>query len=405
MYYLMNKDNVVASFSICSVSKYDNQVDFKINHIEDNLPYSFISINDWIDNRSAAKHSKHLERVMKQLGCCDREGFIRLTHAASINDTFWIKSDEENITWNHISLYRNQFTETISRLAFEGMGLYTGDGFSETTPELTVDGHFKKCFIKERNLGQFNSDIFIYKRGWDYGEGLEPYCEVLSSEIASVISPSNSVKYELVSLHNKIASKCNLFTDEQYGYASFLKIGSEQANLEHIFDSFIKIGSEQEFREMMVIDSLCLNRDRHKGNFGVMIDNDTMEIVKMAPIFDFNLSLCSYMPYKDLSNIDYVAEELLLSTPRLGKDFTEIGQLFTNEYIRLRLRELEDFKFTFRGDCVFSEERVCLLEKYIQLQARALLDEKKMFVSDVFNHDNLENLDILDKTENNTPNR
>ena len=105
---------------------------------------------------------------MKKMGCDDNEGFIRATHAATINDTFWIKSDLENLTWEQISLYRNPFTDTISRLAFEGVGLYAGD-FSSTSPELSCEGSFRKCFRKEKQRGSFGSDIFIYKRGNDLG--------------------------------------------------------------------------------------------------------------------------------------------------------------------------------------------------------------------------------------------
>ena len=73
--------------------------------------------------------------------CENTEGFIKVTHSASINDTFWIKSDRENISWNDVSLYRNEFDETISKLAFEGIGLY-GVEFSSTVPELSTEGSF-----------------------------------------------------------------------------------------------------------------------------------------------------------------------------------------------------------------------------------------------------------------------
>ncbi|HBM98590.1 MAG TPA: hypothetical protein DD413_04120 [Ruminococcus sp.] len=97
------------------------------------------------------------------MNCDDSEGFIKVTHAASINDTFWVKSESENITWNSVSLYRNQFSEIISRLAFEGVGLYD-EVFSSTSPEFTCDGSFSKCFRKENFTGEYGSDIFLYKR-------------------------------------------------------------------------------------------------------------------------------------------------------------------------------------------------------------------------------------------------
>lgn len=33
-----------------------------------------------------------------------------------------------------------------------------------------------------------------------------------------------------------------------------------------------------------MLDALTLNIDRHYGNFGVLIDNDTMDILQMDPV-------------------------------------------------------------------------------------------------------------------------
>lgn len=42
---------------------------------------------------------------------------------------------------------------------------------------------------------------------------------------------------------------------------------------------------------MIVLDALILNTDRHMGNYGFMVDNDTMQIKRMAPMFDHNQAL------------------------------------------------------------------------------------------------------------------
>lgn len=212
---------------------------------------------------------------------------------------------------------------------------------------------------------------------------------MLSSEIAKCISPSSSVRYDVVLLHDKIASKCNLFTNEKLGYAAFSKV-QKDCDLDETFQFFANIGSEQEFREMMVIDALCFNRDRHTGNFGVLFDNDTLETVKLCPVYDLNLTLLSYADDEDILDDNYIADEMEFTQPRLGRDFTEIGQQFLkgNETIRNRVRDMCDFKFDFRGDKNFTEERVERLEHIIQMQARALLNEKKLFITDVFNYNN-----------------
>lgn len=59
------------------------------------------------------------------------------------------------------------------------------------------------------------------------------------------------------------------------------------------------LGLEEEARRMFVIDALILNEDRHKNNFGFIVDNRTQKIVKMAPLFDHNLSLLTYAVERD----------------------------------------------------------------------------------------------------------
>lgn len=381
MYYLMNKDSVAAVFSAKPATQFSAGTSFVMNETIGNLPLGFRNINSWLDGRKASKHSSHLQELMKSMGCYDSEGFIRVTHAATINDTFWVKSDRERVTWQQISLYRNQFSETVSKLAFEGIGLYDAV-LSSTSPELSCEGSFRKCFKKESGSGEYGSDIFLYKRGHEFGAGREPYCEQMASEIAKIISPQNAVAYELATLHEKLASKCNLFTNEQNGYASFAKIADvREFDFEKIFNFFAEIGSEQQFREMLVIDALCFNQDRHAGNYGVLFNNDTLEIVGMAPVFDLNISL---LPYVEKEEFDCIGDKLYTYAPKLGDDFTHIGQIGANDIIRDRLKDICDFSFSFRGDDDFPEERVRKIEEIVRMQAHAILSEARLYTKDVF---------------------
>ena len=162
MYDLMNKDMIAASFD----KKNNNWILLQQNS---RLPLGRFEINEWLEDRKAYKHNRHLKQLMIDCGCETTEGFIKITHAASINDTFWIKERNEDVTWDDISFYRNDFNDTISKLAFEGLGLY-GVQMSSTSPELTTDGSFRKCWKKEDGV------IYLYKRGISgaYNAGLEP---------------------------------------------------------------------------------------------------------------------------------------------------------------------------------------------------------------------------------------
>ena len=199
-YYLMNKSKPVAAFKTEPPDAFSDNLTLELLETFDKLPIGFQDITSWLENRKSSKHNAHLAKIMSQIGCDDNAIFLKLTHAASINDTFWVRSEEESITWEQISLYQNQFNDNISELSFNGSGI-PDTAFTYISPELACEGSFRKCFSKENTLGQYSSDIYIYKRGGEFGSGLEPYCEILSSEIANIISPDNALQYSLSELY------------------------------------------------------------------------------------------------------------------------------------------------------------------------------------------------------------
>lgn len=372
MYLLMNKNQKIGKFSIEPGIISETYIIHELNTKK--APFGFHSLESWINHRKASKHNEHLKRIMTMCGCEKTEGFLRITHAASLNDTFWIKSEDESVTWENISLYRNQFNEVISRLAFEGIGLY-GIELSSSSPELSTEGSFRKCWKKE------GTEIFLYKRGQSGARntGLEPYGEMMASELA-VLLCKKAVSYDLVRLHGEIASKCKLFTNETVGFVPYSKLGishSPNAMLEY----YSHIGSEDAFRRMLVLDSLTFNVDRHAGNHGIFIHNDTLEVIRMADIFDLNLAL---LPYVEKDEFLTIGSKLMEYSPRIGDDFTRIAQTALTSSIRSDLISLKGFQFTFRGDEQFPAWRVKVLEEMVNKQIDAILRKDILYTKDVF---------------------
>ena len=101
----------------------------------------------------------------------------------------------------------------------------------------------------------------------------------------------------------------------------------------------------------------------------------------IAPIFDMNLCLLPYALEEDFENI---GDKLFEYAPKLGEDFTRIGQMGMNDIIRDRVKDMRDFSFSFRGDDVFLPERVKCLENIVRQQASAILSQNKLYTKDVF---------------------
>ena len=375
MHFLMNKDTVVGYIEIQKGELGSNYTFQPKKNIP--LPIGFKSIDTWLENRKASKHNSHLRQIMRECGCEQTEGFIKITHAASINDTFWVKSDNEDIVWSQVSFYTNRFDETISKLAFEGLELY-GLKLSHTSPELSTEGSFRKCWIRENDSG-----IYLYKRGGSDARnmGLEPYCEVMASEIAAKLLGHKAVEYELANLHHELASKCLLFTDEKYGYTPVSRFDINSSSADTLLSFYRKIGCEDEFRRMLVLDAITFNTDRHSGNHGVLVENSTQKPIKMAPVFDFNLSLLPYIEEDDMTDIGTTLEKY---TPCIGNDFTRIGQTALTSSIRSDLIGLKGFKFSFQGDSRFTHKRVAFIETLINRQIDAILSKDVLYTHDVF---------------------
>lgn len=368
MYYLMNKNIRTAS-----IIEKDGR--WELLHQDAVLPIGKFEINGWLEDRKAFKHNHHLKRLMIDCGCETTEGFIRITHAASINDSYWIKKEDEEISWEDISFFKNEFNDTISKLAFEGLGLY-GIQLSNTSPELTTDGSFRKCWRKEEN------DIYLYKRGSSgtYNSGLEPYCEALASEIIGQADPE-SVRYSIVKLHRETATKCKSFANEDVGFVPLRKLVDKNITIQGLMDFFDKLGCLEKFRKMLVMDAITFNIDRHLGNIGILVENDTQKPLGIAPNFDFNLSM---LPYVTKEEFDDIGTKLMDYGPQIGNDFTEIGQEMLTSDMRNELINLQGFEFSFRGNREFEPWRVQALEKIVNRQILAVLSKERVQTKDIF---------------------
>lgn len=247
-----------------------------------------------------------------------------------------------------------------------------GKEFTTTSPEFGTSGSFAKCWVKE------DDGIYLLKRGSEGARnaGLEPYSEMYSSQIAKIIC-RDAVAYDVEKYHNKIASKCKLFTSEQEGYAPITKFFGKLVSVKDILGKFQEYNCEEDFRRMIVLDALILNTDRHMGNYGFMVDNRTMQIKRMAPMFDHNQALLPYAEQEDFQNLDLY----LASRPtQIGEDFNEIANALLTPEIRSDLKNLRGFKFEKNGEFDLPENRLEQLNKLIDRQIDGILECKRLYI-------------------------
>lgn len=123
---------------------------------------------------------------------------------------------------------------------------------------------------------------------------------------------------------------------------------------------------------MCVLDAVILNTDRHYGNFGVLFDTDTLDIIGMAPVFDHNRSL---LPELDDDQLADPAWYLRHCKPRLGQDFLRNARGLLTEEIRRDLTELKDFNFRQHPSIHAEQIRLDALSKIVREQVRLILSD------------------------------
>ena len=132
---------------------------------------------------------------------------------------------------------------------------------------------------------------------------------------------------------------------------------------------------------MIVFDAVTFNTDRHMGNHGVIFDNDTLTVKRMAPVFDNNQSM---LPYAEEDDFLHIADYLKSKIPRIGEDFVNIAKAAMTSEIRSDLINLQGVKFSYADSSRFTRQRLSAIEKIINDQIRGILDKNKLYTVDVF---------------------
>ena len=321
----------------------------------------------WLERRVIPKNRAFVDEILKTLGLShnDTKGIIDVCKGLSLNDSYWVVPEDFEGTFSQYNLYENRFSEILAPVAYTGAG-GSRQAFT-TSPELTTGGMLPKAWRYAEGDG-----IYLYKGGTTGASnaGREPYCEYYASQIAETMH-LNAVHYDLENWKGITASKCALFTNIDTAYipiGRLVKSGGIAACLNY-YDKLGETFSEQ-LRSMLVFDALIYNEDRHFGNFGLLWDNHSGEIVAPAPIFDNGLSLFCYAGEDDDLHLDEYARTR--ANP-YGVSYEEVCAAVMGPLQKEQLRRMIGFRFRRHPILNLPERHLQAIEKLLAARTRELL--------------------------------
>lgn len=327
---------------------------------------------DWLKKRVIPKNREHVNEILQSLGLTinDTKGIIDVCKGLSLNDSYWICSENFKGSYKQYNLYENHFNKVLGLIAYTG--IYNTKRAFTTSPELTTHGMLPKAWRFIDNDG-----IYLYKGGSSgaSNSGREPYIEYYASQIAKAMD-LDYVDYDIEKWKGIVASKCKLFTDINTSYipiGRIVKTGGIKKVLAY-YDSLGNVFSKH-IRDMLVFDALIFNEDRHFGNFGVLVDNKTNQIIKPAPIFDNGLSLLCYYS-KNSTSYKQLLEYSNTRISSYGTSFDDIYSEIVTPRQKNKLKKLIGFKFKRHNKYNLPEKYLTNMEKLIQTRIQYLLKLK-----------------------------
>ncbi|MCL2047223.1 MAG: XRE family transcriptional regulator [Defluviitaleaceae bacterium] len=321
----------------------------------------------WLERRVIPKNRAFVEEILRSLGLSRNniKDIIDVCRGLSLNDSYWVVPQGFGGKYADFNLYENRFSEILSLVAYTG--ITQSDAAFSTSPELTTNGMLPKAWRSVNGEG-----IFLYKGGTSgfANAGKEPYSEFYASQIAAAMG-INAVFYDLENWKGILASKCRLFTDIN---TAFVPIGRlvRSGGISAVVGYYDELGEQfsHAVRDMLVFDALIYNEDRHFGNFGLLRDNRTGDIIAPAPIFDNGLSLFSYAMPTDYADLDEYAKTRF---PAYGNTtFEGICSTFMTARQAEKLRKIADFSFARHSEFNLPEEHIIAIEKHLRKRATAL---------------------------------
>lgn len=376
-YFLKNKDTILIEFEKIEKTlenefgKYTFQdvnilkIYNQFNDIKDNK-----TLKEWIEKRKVPKNREFVDKIIATYSSEKNDilDFVNVCLALSLNDSYWIVPKDKNYKWQKYNLYVNKFDETLPLVALTGYS-HKVSGLT-ISPEYTTNGMLKKCWHREKD-----GNIYLYKgSSKEYANyGKEAFSEFYMYKIAQTLG-FDAIKYDLKKIHNELVSSCELFTSEDFGFKPiYYCIDENKRNLKGVeFENeILKVFDSDKYADMMLFDALIYNTDRHYGNFGVIIENDTSKILKPAPLFDNGNSLINYLTQDDLENIK---EAMKSKKSFQGYNFDTQAKRYAQPRHIKQLQKLQNFKFTRHKKYNLDEKWLTAIEQHISKRANEIID-------------------------------
>ena len=357
---------------------YNENIDKEIGPLQEQNATNWIE--KWWRERSVPISQGRVQSMLKENGLIGTGEYLIRNLGLSLTDYYWIKPLEKSFTWEQVNLFQNNFR---NELMLQQDDITDDNEYAQFSPNSSLQGQLEKSWIiidGKRVLLKGNHDNL----------SAESINEVIASQVHKMQGYNNYTAYALIKIKDKeydYGCGSVAFTDQQHEFVSAYGVLSsrKQRNDMSTYEQFINIcgmhGMDKEqlradLEYQILTDFVLSNRDRHLSNIGILRDADTLQFLRMAPIFDTGKSLCvgtvaSTNSY-DLLSIEtnsFAKNELKLLNYVTNKHLVDISKLPDKQFIiDMYMIDSQMDELRIKQIAEVYEKKVDLLERFQQGQ-------------------------------------
>ena len=334
-FVLMNKNTPVLAFEYdfeahiaTRITRVDNPEFAPMGMADQHGDISRKELNYWWRHRAIPASRAQIGRLLDNLRLESTLELAEKSFGLSLSDRYWINDEADPKRWEDVNFFDNEFSDD---LGFLTLGQDSG-GSSPTpldygsinlsSPNSTLGGDLlKKWKIVDGRRVLLKAGVGAFNQ--------EPYNEVAATELHQrLMEPDEFTPYRLFEDARRVYCACDnlLGPDEElvsaWDVIRNVKQPNNLSDMRFLVKRYVDLGLSEDYvleqlAKMFACDFVLANRDRHYRNFGIVRNVETLEVTRIAPVFDTGSCLWSNAELLDAPiDFEYMAKPFKLNGMR-----------------------------------------------------------------------------------------
>ncbi len=257
----------------------DEELDTLVNNLT-NFQY-------WCAGRILPPDRQYAKEILNSIGVSqavtdrDRAQIALSCRCLSLTDIYWVRRQGEKTAFQEVNLYDNHLDNAFIDVSLRGRQITVHN--DSLIPDLSTNGCFPKAWLRH------DQGFTLLKDG-----GIRAVeNELLASKVCQCFRCPQVVYRETFYDGVKVSAG-ELMTSRQYSIVSREAFEIYAVNQGIDPAAYILELDSHSYYMMNILDYLVGNTDRHWGNWGFLVDNETNQPVSLHPLMDFNQAFQSY---------------------------------------------------------------------------------------------------------------